>query len=318
MLSLSNHPNTQKLTSRGDNAMQNLEPTSVSLPELATRIHRAHQQCQSAVAFGLVHACDAGRWLLQAQAILTPEEWQIWLRQHCQLSEKTAQTYMQMVGGWSSLAIAPLAPQLELPESTAPIPSKFPSTDTATITVDVKAQAVRSAHLTKSENPSPQPPQQDLEPEPVVPPTAQRSQSPEILSFWIPGRVIPKARPRVTRNGTFLPQLYKQWRLRAEGEILMQLQQMHPQPQLPIQQAAVRIMLYGKHRGDGDNCIGSVCDALVSAGLLPSDTLKHLPYGYWRHIPSQTTGVKIELKPMSVSQISATTLAKEMEQTSLV
>jgi len=129
--------------------------------------------------------------------------------------------------------------------------------------------------------------------------TESSPKSPKIYSFWIPGKVTPKARPRVTKNGTFFPKRYREWRLRAQGEIIMQIQQMNPLPKLPFQEAALRILLCGNHRGDGDNAIGSVCDALVSAGVLPSDSLKYLPYGSWRHIKSAETGVKIEIKPLS-------------------
>jgi Holliday junction resolvase RusA-like endonuclease len=137
--------------------------------------------------------------------------------------------------------------------------------------------------------------------ESATPATHQKktASSPTIYSFWIPGKVTPKARPRVTKNGTFFAKRYREWRLKAQGEIIMQVQQMNPSPKLPIQSAALRILLYGNHRGDGDNSIGSVCDALVAAGVLPADSLKYLPYGSWRHIKSPETGVKIEIKPLS-------------------
>ncbi|NER39778.1 MAG: RusA family crossover junction endodeoxyribonuclease [Oscillatoria sp. SIO1A7] len=108
----------------------------------------------------------------------------------------------------------------------------------------------------------------------------------------------PKARPRVTAHGTFLPKRYRQWRLRAEGEIIMQLQKMNPSPELPIQQAEVRILLRGNHRGDGDNLAGSVLDSLVGAGVVPSDSLKHLPRGSWRYIAGGETGVRVEIRPI--------------------
>jgi len=98
---------------------------------------------------------------------------------------------------------------------------------------------------------------------------------------------------RTTNNNHYFnfPKRYREWRLKAQGEILMQIHPMSPPPQLPLRMAALRIFLSGNHRGDGDNAIDSVCDALVSAGVLPSDSLKYLPYGSWRHINSEETGV---------------------------
>lgn len=78
----------------------------------------------------------------------------------------------------------------------------------------------------------------------------------------------------------------------------MQLQKMNPSPELPIQQAEVRILLRGNHRGDGDNLAGSVLDSLVGAGVVPSDSLKHLPRGSWRYIAGGETGVRVEIKPI--------------------
>ncbi|MBD2585439.1 RusA family crossover junction endodeoxyribonuclease [Planktothricoides sp. FACHB-1261] len=111
-----------------------------------------------------------------------------------------------------------------------------------------------------------------------------------VVGYLLTGAV---ARQRTTNNNHYFnfPKRYREWRLKAQGEILMQIHRMSPPPQLPLRMAALRIFLSGNHRGDGDNAIDSVCDALVSAGVLPSDSLKYLPYGSWRHINSEETGV---------------------------
>jgi Holliday junction resolvase RusA-like endonuclease len=90
-----------------------------------------------------------------------------------------------------------------------------------------------------------------------------------MIEFTLPGNVIPKARPRVTRNGTFMPPAYKCWKTLA----IARLRSQYDGPQ--IEQAEVSIILRGKHprRGDCDNIGGSVLDALVQAGILKGDNL---------------------------------------------
>ncbi|RMH74129.1 MAG: RusA family crossover junction endodeoxyribonuclease [Cyanobacteria bacterium J007] len=281
------------------------EPNLSPLERLAERIRQAHRQCQAAIDFGLLQAHDAGACLVRAQAQLPPDRWSVWLAESCQISENTAQTYIAIARGWPGLEQAPSLPPGRSPASQKPDGSGDEKKGDLHSPTAIMAEPVL-----KPVDPSDRSQPFDAK-DPVAPPTSakptpvKRSDRPkasEVFSFWIPGRVSPKARPRVTANGTYLPKPYRQWRLRAEGEILMQLQQMHPQPQLPIQQAAVQVVLHGKHRGDGDNLAGSILDSLVGAGVLPSDSLKHLPYGCWRHVPDSQTGVQIDIKPLPPSR----------------
>ncbi len=327
----------------------------LTLDQLVQRIQGEHQRCQTAIALGLLHGRNAGDYLLQAIALVPPEEWNSWLTDHCQMSVKTAATYMQIAQGWPSVdklserkSHQPALPRGEndsekpdvaLPERKGEInppitvnsetvlnPTTINSVDVIPETEDqtenqaenqtenqtenlptgdslgdsfasppVASEKTAASTTSKAESS----PESSPKSSPKSSPESSPESSAKIYSFWIPGNVTPKARPRVTKNGTFFPQRYREWRLKAQGEILMQIHRMNPPLELPLKTAALRIILYGKHRGDGDNAIGSVCDALVSAGVLPSDSLKYLPYGSWRHIKSEETGVKIEIKPLS-------------------
>ncbi len=308
----------QSLPLEGDRQGQST-PGMVPLKVLAAQINREHERCQQSVAIGLLHACTAGQLLIQAKNRVPAQKWHVWLAAHCNVPEATAQTYMEMAQGWPSVkqerAIAPNRVNNDSPRETEEIDESATDTrireEMSEPPLVVNAQllsesAQRLTFVSLLQRSKPEPRSRNLRTEPrnTKPSEAPKETQPDsinipkTLTLWIPGSVTPKARPRVTANGTFLPKRYREWRLRAEGEILMQVHQMNPLPQLPIERAAVRIILRGKHRGDGDNAIGSVCDALVGAGIFSSDSLKQIPLGSWRHIPDGETGVKIQIDAM--------------------
>jgi len=114
----------------------------------------------------------------------------------------------------------------------------------------------------------------------------------QITRLWIPGVVVPKARPRVSRNGTYLPQRYQDWQRLAIAELLLQISDRSPL-QYPIR---VKITLQGKHRGDIDNLSGSCLDALVKSGILKDDRLSCLGQLEARHEPKGETGCWVEIE----------------------
>jgi hypothetical protein len=75
-------------------------PSSVtgpnSLADLAARIQQEHEAAFSAVKRGCEHAIAAGRLLAEAKAQLKHGQWLPWLKNHCQVSARTAQVYMQL------------------------------------------------------------------------------------------------------------------------------------------------------------------------------------------------------------------------------
>ncbi len=116
----------------------------------------------------------------------------------------------------------------------------------------------------------------------------------QLFRFWIAGAVVPKARPRVTKHGTYFPKRYQTWRQLAETEILACLSSTD-RAALPIQRAEVQITLKGKHRGDGDNLAGSCLDALVAAGVLLDDRISCVPRLVIEHQPEGERGALVEV-----------------------
>lgn len=119
------------------------------------------------------------------------------------------------------------------------------------------------------------------------------------LKFWIPGSVVPKARPRVTRNGTYYPLRYQQWRIKAELKILSSLD-LETRKVLPITRAEIRIILQGKHRGDLDNLAGAILDIMTPthANIILDDRISCLPRLSIEHNSEGKTGVWVEIKTL--------------------
>jgi hypothetical protein len=70
-----------------------VELQSEPLADLATRIKAAH----AAVGTALKHALEAGNLLIEAKRLVRHGEWLSWVEEHCEISERTAQAYMQLV-----------------------------------------------------------------------------------------------------------------------------------------------------------------------------------------------------------------------------
>lgn len=72
------------------------------------------------------------------------------------------------------------------------------------------------------------------------------------IKFWLPGKVVPKARPRFNRGNITLPNNYRGWKNAAYLEIISQLEE-NGINELLIRKAEVRMQFFGSHRGDLDN-----------------------------------------------------------------
>lgn len=249
--------------------------------EITTHINNAHRCCIENPTTGLIFARDAGECLLQLQQKLTPCQWQNWLTQNCNFSEKTAQTYISIAQGW---------------------PKSTPHSSSALV---IQKTDIFHPHLTF-----------DIEPETWEKETEQPLQmtatleagdslfhqkNNEKLTFFIPGNVVPKARPRVTRNGTYLPPRYRTWRNFAEVELYKQINEKQNLPVFPIPRAAVKVRLIGKHRmnADADNIIGSFLDALVAVGVFKNDNLSYIPEIAFKLVSSEgIQGSHITIVPL--------------------
>ena len=114
----------------------------------------------------------------------------------------------------------------------------------------------------------------------------------QLIRYWIPGVVVPKARPRVTKNGSFMPQRYQDWQRLAIAELLLQRNDRTPL----VYPVAVKVLLQGKHRGDLDNLSGAILDALVKVGILEDDRLSCVASLEARHESKGETGCHIEIE----------------------
>jgi Holliday junction resolvase RusA-like endonuclease len=99
--------------------------------------------------------------------------------------------------------------------------------------------------------------------------------TPTTIRFTLSGPVVPKARARVTRNGTYLPRRYREWKEAAVNLLIIQARELELTATIH-EGAAVSILLKGKYpkRGDLDNIAGAILDVLVDAGILLDDAVR--------------------------------------------
>ena len=67
-----------------------------ALPDLAARIRAEHEAVSHALKESVRHAITAGELLIEAKEQLDHGQWLPWLRDHCTISERTAQLYMRV------------------------------------------------------------------------------------------------------------------------------------------------------------------------------------------------------------------------------
>ena len=67
-----------------------------SLTDLAARIRAEHEAVSSALKESVRHAITAGELLVEAKEQLGDGRWLPWFRDHCTISERTAQLYMRV------------------------------------------------------------------------------------------------------------------------------------------------------------------------------------------------------------------------------
>jgi Protein of unknown function (DUF3102) len=66
------------------------------LVALAAEVRASHAGVGGAAVVRANHALDAGRALIEAKALLKHGRWLPWLKEHCDLPERTAQLYMRL------------------------------------------------------------------------------------------------------------------------------------------------------------------------------------------------------------------------------
>ncbi|MCD8487970.1 MAG: RusA family crossover junction endodeoxyribonuclease [Desertifilum sp.] len=124
------------------------------------------------------------------------------------------------------------------------------------------------------------------------------------LEVFLEGKVSPKARPRVTRNGSsYLPKNYKEWRDYADVELRLLFRDKFPRVEFPVETATgIKLEFWGNQQteADIDNLGGSILDSLTKADILQDDSIKHVRYLNMIWLPEKTqTGVLIQIKPLN-------------------
>jgi len=262
-------------------------------------INFKHQKCQIDPKNSMAYAYSLGQLLVEIQALLSPTEWQSWLPNNCHFSESCAETYLQIAQSWPSFRT-----QLD----------NYRKVDLSAMEDAMEDKSQIQFVTSKSKDNLPEkletevneiiPSLDNTEDFTTSPPESEVSKNSTIIHLYIPGKVVPKARPRVTANGTYLPPRYRTWRNQAEVEIYRQVSELNLEVNLPIQKAAISISFCGKHRtnSDLDNLAGACLDALTlnGAGVLQDDRLSCIPKLTIEYVPNTNkTGVWIEIEILS-------------------
>ncbi len=93
----------------------------------------------------------------------------------------------------------------------------------------------------------------------------------KVIEF--PFRIYPKQRARANHStgAMYTPPGYREW-LKSSAEYLkMQWQT------LPCHLMHIYVDMKGKQKGDTDNCLGGLLDAIVHAGIIVDDDMKNIP-----------------------------------------
>ena len=117
------------------------------------------------------------------------------------------------------------------------------------------------------------------------------------LKFWLPGRVVPKARPRFNGGNISLPRNYRGWKNTAYLEIISQLEE-NGIKELLIGKAEVEMQFIGSHRGDLDNLAGSLLDILCETKIIKDDRVSCISRLLIEHEPGRVCGVWVKVNPL--------------------
>ncbi len=117
------------------------------------------------------------------------------------------------------------------------------------------------------------------------------------VKFWLPGKVIPKARPRFNGGKISLPRNYRGWKNTAYLEILSQLEE-NGISELLIGKGEVEMQFIGSHRGDLDNLAGAVLDILCETKIIKDDRVSCISRLLVEHEPGGVCGVWVKVNPL--------------------
>ena len=117
------------------------------------------------------------------------------------------------------------------------------------------------------------------------------------VKFWLPGKVVPKARPRFHGGKISLPRNYRGWKNTAYLEIISQLEE-NGISELLITKAEVEMQFIGSHRGDLDNLAGAVLDILCETKIVVDDRVSCISRLVIEHEPGSVCGVWVKVNPL--------------------
>ena len=112
------------------------------------------------------------------------------------------------------------------------------------------------------------------------------------IRFIIPGNIPGKARPRVTKNGTFMPKSYTDFKIKSKIFLPILNSPLTP----PI---AIKVNLLGSHRSDADNIVGTILDLIVEHGIIANDSSKKVPDVHIIRYESKHKFADIEIKEIN-------------------
>jgi hypothetical protein len=78
---------------------------SNSLADLAARIRAEHESISTALKDSVRHAISAGELLIEAKAQLGHGQWLPWLKDHCEIADRTARLYMRVAKNRAEIEI---------------------------------------------------------------------------------------------------------------------------------------------------------------------------------------------------------------------
>ena len=116
-----------------------------------------------------------------------------------------------------------------------------------------------------------------------------------MISIFIPMAPLGKARPRVTKRGTYMPVKYSKWKAEFGTRAKLAWAPFHPITG-PFSMRVIFGTLTGKMRSDLDNCWGSVADALQDVGLIAND--RDCRQLMARIITSDAPGILVEVEAL--------------------
>jgi Holliday junction resolvase RusA-like endonuclease len=126
-----------------------------------------------------------------------------------------------------------------------------------------------------------------------------------MISLWIPGRGIGKARPRFINGRAITEPKYKTWKSQAISEITKQFSE-------PITESVrVECKFVNFASSDSDNITGSVLDALVESGLISGDSARYVVASSGKFVKTKKpkfaelpVGIWVNIEPAEIETIS--------------